>query len=68
MKELFFLVEESIEGGYTAKAIGESIFTEADTIDKLKADIREAVECHFELKDKPQIIRLHMVKEDTIIL
>ncbi|MGB4401211.1 MAG: 2-oxoisovalerate dehydrogenase [Daejeonella sp.] len=68
MKELFFLVEEALEGGYTAKAIGESIFSEAETIDQLKIDIREAVECHFEPNDKPQIIRLHMVKEEMIIL
>lgn len=68
MKELFFLVEEALEGGYTAKAMGESIFTEAETIDDLKIEIREAVECHFETKDKPQILRLHMVKEELIIL
>lgn len=68
MKELFFLVEEALEGGYTAKAIGESIFTEAETIDKLKKEIREAVECHFDTNDKPQIVRLHMVKEEMMIL
>jgi predicted RNase H-like HicB family nuclease len=68
MKELFFLVEEALEGGYTAKAIGESIFTEAETIDELKKEIREAVECHFDDDDKPQIVRLHMVKEEMIVL
>lgn len=68
MKELFFLVEEALEGGYTAKAIGESIFTEAETIDELKKEIREAVECHFDTNDKPQIVRLHMVKEEMMIL
>ncbi|MEJ7694613.1 2-oxoisovalerate dehydrogenase [Daejeonella sp.] len=66
MKELFFLVEEALEGGYTAKAMGESIFTEAETIDDLKIEIREAVECHFDTNDKPQI--LHMVREELIIL
>lgn len=60
MKELFFLVAEALEGGYTAKAVGESIFTEAKTIDQVKIDIREAVECHFEPKDKPEIIRLQL--------
>ena len=68
MKELFFLVEEALEGGYNAKAIGESIFTEAENIDELKKNIKEAVECHFETDNKPQIIRLHMVKEEIFIL
>ena len=43
-----FLIEEALEGGYTAKAIGESIFTEAETMDELKTNICEAVHCHFD--------------------
>ncbi len=48
MNEIIFLIEEALEGGYTAKAIGESIFTEADTMDEIKVNIKEAVECHFD--------------------
>lgn len=66
MNEVFFLVEEALEGGYTAKAIGESIFTEADTMEELKANIREAVHCHFDDDKLPKIIRLHLVKEEII--
>ncbi len=66
MKEIFFLVEEDIESGYTAKALGESIFTEADNLDELKLNIREAVSCHFEEEEMPKIIRLHMVKEEVL--
>jgi len=66
MNEIFFLIEEAIEGGYTAKAIGESIFTEGDTIEELKENIREAVQCHFDEDKLPKIIRLHMVKEEII--
>jgi hypothetical protein len=62
----FFLVEEALEGGYTAKAIGESIFTEAGTINELKINIREAVHCHFDDDKLPKIIRLHLVKEEVI--
>ena len=43
-----FFVEEALKGGYIAKAIGESIFTEAETMDELKINIREAVHCHFD--------------------
>ncbi|HUH32626.1 MAG TPA: hypothetical protein VLZ28_01660 [Daejeonella sp.] len=68
MKEVFFLIEESIEGGYTAKALGESIYTEANNIEELKNEIKDAVLCHFDEENMPKIIRLHMVKEETMIL
>jgi predicted RNase H-like HicB family nuclease len=66
MNEVFFLVEEALEGGYTAKALGESIFTEGDTIEELKINIKEAVHCHFEEEHLPKIIRLHLVKEEFL--
>ncbi|MGI8582802.1 MAG: hypothetical protein ACR2KX_11415 [Chitinophagaceae bacterium] len=66
MNEIIFLIEEALEGGYTAKAIGESIFTEADTMDEIKVNIKEAVECHFDEGKKPKLIRLHMIKEEVI--
>ncbi len=66
MTEIIFIVEESLEGGYTARALGESIFTEAETIEELKANVREAVECHFAPDKMPKIIRLHHVKEEFI--
>jgi dephospho-CoA kinase len=47
MNELIFLVEEADEGGYTARALGESIFTEAETLPALKEMIRDAVQCHL---------------------
>ena len=66
MNEVIFLVEEAQEGGFTAKALGESIFTEADTLDKLKKMIRDAVSCHFDKDKLPKIIRLHFVKEELL--
>lgn len=59
MEEIIFLVEESIEGGYTAKGLGVSIFTQADTVESLKAAIVDAVHCHFEDNEK-RIVRLHI--------
>ncbi len=64
MTEIIFLVEESAEGGYEARALGESIFTDGDTIDELKENIREAIQCHFE-QDAPKIVRLHYVREEV---
>ena len=66
MNDIIFLVEDALEGGYTAKAIGESIFNEAGTMDKLKKNIKEAVECHFDKDKKPKLISLHMIKEEVI--
>ncbi len=68
MTELFFLVEEAPEGGWTARALGESIFTEAENLDELKTSIKEAVELHFEGNGKPRILRLHIVKDELITL
>ena len=66
MNEVIFLVEEAPEGGYTARALGEAIFTEAETLEELRANVREAVECHFDADGRPKIIRLHMVREEVI--
>jgi hypothetical protein len=66
MNEIFFLVEEAPEGGYTAKALGESIFTEADTIEELHANVRDAVRCHFDEGKAPKMIRLHFVREEVL--
>ena len=64
-KEIIFLVEESPEGGYTARALGHSIYTEAETIDSLKANVKDAVSCHFD-EGSPRVIRLHFLNEEVI--
>jgi hypothetical protein len=64
--ELIFLVEEAPEGGLTARALGESMFTEADGTADLCEKIRDAVRCHFDPGQAPRIIRLHFVREEVI--
>jgi len=56
-KEIIFLVEESASGGYEAKALGYSIYTEGETLQELKEAIIDAVKCHFEEKELPQVVR-----------
>ena len=69
IKEIIFLVEEDPEGGYIAQALGESIFTQADDLDSLRLMIKDAVECHFlNPEDQPQIIRLHIVRDEVFTL
>ena len=64
--EIIFSVQESPEGGYEARALGHAIFTQADSIEELKTMVRDAVACHFSEDAKPQVIRLHMVKDEVI--
>lgn len=66
MTELLFLVEEAPEGGYTARAVSEAIFTEADTLDALRQAVRDAVRCHFEPGAEPKVIRLHVVRDEVL--
>lgn len=65
MEELIFMVEESPEGGYIAKGLGVSIYTQAETIEALKVAVIDAVHCHFDDGIK-RIIRLHIVREEVI--
>jgi hypothetical protein len=65
MKELIFVVEEAPEGGFTARALGASIFTEADDWADLQSQVRDAVLCHFEEGQGPKVIRLHFVREEV---
>ena len=66
VNELIFLVEDSPEGGYEARALGESIFTEGDSLEELKLNIKEAVLCHFDEGKAPTMVRLHYVKEEVM--
>ena len=66
MSELIFVVEEAPEGGFVARVLGESIFTEADTIAELPGKVRDAVRCHFEEGKAPKVVRLHHVREEVI--
>ncbi len=67
MSEIVFLVEEAAEGGFTAKALGESIITEANDLAELRSNVRDAVQCHFESEtERPKVIRLHFVRDEVI--
>lgn len=66
MNEIIFLIEDSSDGGYSARALGHSIFTVADTELELQAMVKDAVACHFDEGEAPKIIRLHYVREEVI--
>ena len=61
--EIIFVVTEETEGGYSARALGESIVTQAEDLEALKEAVRDAVLCHFDEGLAPRLIRLHLVKD-----
>jgi len=66
MNEIIFLIEEAVEGGFTARALGPSIFTEAETLDTLRQQVRDAVNCHFDEGNAPKVIRLYFVRDEVL--
>ena len=65
MSEIIFIVEDALEGGFIARAVGESIFTQAATVDELRDQIRDAVRCHFDAGKVPKLIRMHFVRAEV---
>lgn len=66
MTEIHFIVEESPEGGFLARAVGADIFTEADDLPSLHKQVRDAVRCHFDDDKRPAMIRLHITREEVL--
>ncbi|MSO91863.1 MAG: 2-oxoisovalerate dehydrogenase [Rhodospirillales bacterium] len=64
--EIVFVVEDAPEGGFTARALGPSIFAEGDTLDDLRTAVRDAVHCHYDAGQSPKIIRLHFVRDEVL--
>ena len=64
--EIIFLVSDSPEGGYEARALGHSVYTEADTASELRDMVRDAVAVHFDEGKRPGVIRLHFVREEVL--
>lgn len=69
MNEITFIVQEDEAGGFCARAVGHSIFTEADSREELEEMVRDAVRCHFEPEQPaPKFIHLHYVRDEVIAL
>ena len=64
---IFEVQEDEVDGGFTASALGVGIHTEADTLEELRANVKDALDCHFdETMVAPKIIRLHFVRDEVI--
>ena len=68
VNEIIFRVKESPEGGYEARALCESIFSEADDLENLRNNVRDAVHCHYDKGAESKVICLLFMKEEVIAL
>jgi predicted RNase H-like HicB family nuclease len=68
VSELIFEVkEDEVDGGYCASALGFGIHTQAETLEELRRNVKEAVDCYFdETMDAPKVIRLHFVRDEIL--
>ena len=66
MNEIVFEVTQAVDGGLVAECLSESIVTQADTWQELRANVREAVDAYFFDKPKPASIRLHLVRHEVL--
>jgi predicted RNase H-like HicB family nuclease len=66
MQELTFEITQEPDGGYTAEALGESIFTQGDTWEELRSNVKEAVEAFYFDSQKPSSVRLHLVRDEML--
>ena len=67
MQEIIFEVLEDPTGGYTASALGFGIHTQGETVEDLKNQLRDAVDCYFDdSASRPAIVRLHFVRDELM--
>ena len=66
MKEIVFEVTQEADGGFVAECLTESIFTEADRWDELRKNVQDAVNGFFFDREKPENIRLHLVRDEVL--
>jgi hypothetical protein len=65
--ELIYEIRDAEEGGLYARALGHSIFTDAETWDELRANVLEAVSLHFEdATTRPRLVQMHYVKDELV--
>ena len=65
---IFEVSEDELDGGYSASALGFGIHTQGDSLDDLRRNVREAVDCYFDDGMKrPRLIRLHYVKDEILV-
>ena len=66
---IFEIIEDEVDGGYSASAIGYGIHTQGETLEEIRENIREAFECYFDGElARPELIRLHFAHDEVLVL
>ena len=66
---IFEVSDDEVDGGFSARAVGFGIHTQGETIEELRSNVKEAVECYFdETMERPSLIRLHFVRDEVLAL
>ena len=68
MNEIVFEITREADGGFCAECLTESIFTQGDSWDELRTNVKEAVEAFYFDHPKPAAIRLHLVRDEVLAL
>ena len=66
MNELVFQVTQEADGGFVAEALSEDIFTQGDSWEEMRSNVKEAASGHFFDRPKPAAIRLHLVRDEVL--
>ncbi len=65
---IFEVIEDEVDGGYSASALGYGIHTQGDCVEEVRRNVLEAVDCYFdETMDRPGLIRLHFVRDEILV-
>ena len=65
---IFEVTEDETDGGYSASALGYGIHTQGDSVEEIRRNVKEAVDCYFdETMAEPGIIRLHFVRDEVLV-
>ena len=66
MNEIVFDVTQESDGGFVAECLQEDIFTQGDTWDEIRINVREATKAFYFDRAPPAVVRLHLVRDEVL--
>ena len=64
--EIVFTVTQEADGGFVAECLTHDIFTQGNSWEELRANVREAASAYFFDQTGPSAIRLHLVRDEVM--
>ena len=59
---------EETDSGLVAECLGEDIFTQADSWEELRENVKEAVAAYYFDSAPPASVRLHLVRDELLAI